>query len=153
MVLVHFSVASNIDPARHIPAGLRALDQEAPIQAASPFWVTPAIDRPEQPTYWNGVVAARTDLDPDGLAAVLRRIESDIGRVRGADKWAARQLDLDILLWDGRFLDDATRREVADRPWLSAGLGALGVPDGDPHAADAFPVAPWSWPGPGANPS
>jgi 2-amino-4-hydroxy-6-hydroxymethyldihydropteridine diphosphokinase len=153
MVLVHLSVAGNLDPAYHIPVGLLALHQSAPIQAVSRFWVTPALGRPEQPEYWNGVVAVETDLDRSSLITLLRRIESDAGRVRGPDLWAARELDLDILLWDGRYSDDTTRQEVQDRPWLAAGLAALGVPGWAPHAADHFPVAPWTWPGPVANPS
>jgi len=53
----------------------------------------------DQPAFLNCVVRAFTDLDPDGLLALARRIEGALGRTRSADvRWGPRTIDVDILM-------------------------------------------------------
>ena len=54
----------------------------------------------EQPAFLNCVVRAFTDLDPDGLLALARRIEGTLGRERSAEdvRWGPRTIDVDILM-------------------------------------------------------
>lgn len=138
---VHIAVGSNIDPDVHVPAGLARLHAQAPIVAASRFYRTPAIDRPDQGDYWNAIVVVETQADPDDFADLLRDTEAAEGRVRAEDKWAARELDLDVLLVDGLPVDGA-QREVAQRDFLRWCLADLaGRPD-----QDAGPRAPFTWP-------
>jgi len=47
--------------------------------------------------YWNGVLRIRTALTSDRLLSALKRVEAQIGR-RSGTRWAAREVDLDILL-------------------------------------------------------
>lgn len=49
--------------------------------------------------YANAAVLVTTPLDPPALLALLKRIERGFGR-RGARRWGARVLDLDILAWE-----------------------------------------------------
>ncbi len=103
----YISVAGNIDPERNILAALKALNAVAPVEAISTFYRTQALGRPEQPDYLNGVVAIRTGLAPRSLKFdVLRKIEAAHGRVRGADKYAARTIDLDILVHGEMRIDE-----------------------------------------------
>ncbi len=53
-----------------------------------------------QPAYLNCVVRAFTDLDPDGLLDLARRIEGALGRTRSAEdvRWGPRTIDVDILM-------------------------------------------------------
>jgi len=107
----YIGIGANLDPARHIPAGLRRLAASARIVALSVFYETDPIGRPEQPKYYNGVCRAATALDPHRLLSeVLHPIEAALGRVRSADRYAARPLDLDLLLWDNAILDEAGLR-------------------------------------------
>jgi len=53
---------------------------------------------PPQPRYLNAVLEVETGLDPAGLLALLLAVERTAGRVRGPLRWAARRLDLDLLL-------------------------------------------------------
>ncbi len=53
-----------------------------------------------QPPYLNQAVALLTLLDPFGLLRVCQTIEQAYGRTR-AQPWAARTLDIDILLFGG----------------------------------------------------
>lgn len=141
MSLAVVSVAGNLDPARHIPSGLRRLHAVAPIAAVSRFRVTPALDRPTEPDYWNGAALVETALDPAAFRGTLRTIEAAAGRVRGPDRWAARELDLDLLVWGGAVVDP----DIRARPWLTLALHDLGIAQGPPPA-DPYPPAPVHWP-------
>ena len=104
---VYIAAAGNIDPERHILAALKALGAIAPVEAVSTFYRTSALGRPDQPDYLNGVVAIRTDKAPRLLKfEVLRKIEADHGRIRTPDKFAARTIDLDILVHGAALIDE-----------------------------------------------
>jgi 2-amino-4-hydroxy-6-hydroxymethyldihydropteridine diphosphokinase len=53
----------------------------------------------DQPKFINMAVEIETDLEPEQLLSLLKRIEFEIGR-RPAERWGAREIDLDILLYD-----------------------------------------------------
>ncbi|MEY2942700.1 MAG: 2-amino-4-hydroxy-6-hydroxymethyldihydropteridine diphosphokinase [Pseudomonadota bacterium] len=67
--------------------------------------VSPIIhSRPLGPSlggYANGAVVAETGLSPPEILHLLKKIEGQFGRRRGGQRWAARVLDLDIILWSG----------------------------------------------------
>ena len=56
---------------------------------------------PSQRAYANGAVVVKTALEPPALLALLQRVETDFGRIRRGQRWRARVLDLDIVLWSG----------------------------------------------------
>lgn len=94
-----------------IKSNLRtALDSLASIPgtalvATSPWYRNRPIGGPSgQPDYINGVAEVRTTLEPHTLLAALRHIEDAAGRAR-TERWAARTLDLDLLLYDSLTLD------------------------------------------------
>lgn len=62
----------------------------------------------DQPNYVNAVVALMTTLLPHPLLLELRKIEDAHGRVRGAEHWGPRTLDLDLLVFADRILRDDT---------------------------------------------
>jgi 2-amino-4-hydroxy-6-hydroxymethyldihydropteridine diphosphokinase len=131
--MMHIAVGSNIDPELHVPAAIQHLDDAYGAAAASPFLQVPAIDRPEQSDYWNGVVAIRDEATIEGL----RAIEAAEGRQRVADKWAARTLDLDILLHDGHIVDEDLHR----RPFLAHCLANLeALPPGITDPGPQWPI-------------
>lgn len=150
------SVAGNIDPQLWLPRAVRRLLDFVRVEAASPFFVTPPIGRPEQPDYRNGVLRCRTELQPRLLKfEVLRTIEAENGRQRGGDPYAARTVDLDLLDWGGVTMDEPGLRlpdpDLADRPFLAAAVLTLDPeyfqPVGgllrnrlDPAVREAYPV-------------
>jgi 2-amino-4-hydroxy-6-hydroxymethyldihydropteridine diphosphokinase len=91
-------VGSSIDPAVHVPRALASVDRGVGLLGVSTFYRTPAIGRPDDPAFVNGVVEVRDVLAPAPLKALLQRIEEDEGRRRGIDRWAPRTIDLDLLL-------------------------------------------------------
>ena len=56
---------------------------------------------PSRRRYANAAVIVRSKRDPDALLARLKEIEASFGRRRGGQRWGARVLDLDIVLWEG----------------------------------------------------
>jgi 2-amino-4-hydroxy-6-hydroxymethyldihydropteridine diphosphokinase len=68
--------------------------------ARSNWLATPPIGGPPgQGPFLNAAALISTSLAPAALMAELRRIELALGRVR-ADRWAARSLDVDLLLYE-----------------------------------------------------
>ncbi|MBP8132327.1 MAG: 2-amino-4-hydroxy-6-hydroxymethyldihydropteridine diphosphokinase [Candidatus Hydrogenedentes bacterium] len=140
----YVAVGSNIEPETHIVAALDRLRDAVIVTGISTFYVTAPIDRPEQQDYLNGAVAVEC---PTGARALkydtLRPIEAALGRVRSADRYAARTIDLDIMLFG-----DLTSREpglalpdpdLRTRPFLLAAVAELApgyiMPDtGEPLA-------------------
>lgn len=126
-VPVYIGVGSNIDPEANILRALAMLQERARVTGASTFYRTAAIGRPEQAAYLNGVWRIETPIAPRDLKFdVLRGIEDRLGRVRTSDKYAARTIDLDMLLYGDLVLTDADCRvpapEIRDRVFLQAGV-------------------------------
>ena len=89
------------DAAAQLRAALAALPREGvAVAACSRFWRSPAWPDPRDPAYVNAVARVETAHAPEALLATLQRIETALGRVRGARN-APRALDLDILDVDG----------------------------------------------------
>lgn len=67
--------------------------------------------------YLNAVAEVRTRLSPEELLDLLLAIEGDVGRRRTReDRWEARVLDLDLLVYDG--LTHRTERLTIPHPRL-----------------------------------
>lgn len=60
---------------------------------------TPPLGPQDQPDYLNAAVALETALPPETLLDHTQRIELQQGRVRKAERWGPRTLDLDIMLF------------------------------------------------------
>jgi 2-amino-4-hydroxy-6-hydroxymethyldihydropteridine diphosphokinase len=56
---------------------------------------------PSQRAYANAAALVETDLDPAALLTHLKAIERSFGRRDRGQRWRARPLDLDIILWSG----------------------------------------------------
>jgi len=53
----------------------------------------------DQPDYINAVMAITSELAPIDLLYQLQRIEHEHGRIRTHQRWSARTLDLDLLIY------------------------------------------------------
>lgn len=97
----YLSLGSNIEPVRNIKAALQLLAQQCTLLAVSTIWETEPLGLQEQANFLNGAVIIETELSaPELKALVLQRIEQVLGRVRGANKYAPRPIDLDIILFN-----------------------------------------------------
>ena len=59
---------------------------------------------PPQPDYLNGCGTLNVRQTPEELLTLLQAVELQFGRIR-AEKWGARTLDLDIILYEGLTID------------------------------------------------
>jgi 2-amino-4-hydroxy-6-hydroxymethyldihydropteridine diphosphokinase len=107
LVRVAVALGSNLgDRAAHLAWALDALAAMLTDVRASPFVNTAPHGVPDpQPDYLNAVAVGATTLGPRALLDALLRLEAARGRVRpGA--LAARTLDLDLILYGGRVIDE-----------------------------------------------
>ena len=133
MARAFVAAGSNINPGTNVRAAIRALAVHTPIVAISTVYRTRAEDRPGQPSFYNCILEVRTGIPALELKfQVLRRIESDLGRRRTADKCAPRTIDLDLILYGDLVLKTTNLSlpdpQITDRPYLAIPLGEL-APD------------------------
>lgn len=95
---VFVGVGSNVAPEAHVRSALARLEDAVGVARVSTFYATPALGRPSDPAFVNGVVELGDRLAPAPLKALLSGIEEAEGRRRGADRDAPRPIDLDLLL-------------------------------------------------------
>ncbi len=67
--------------------------------AVSSFYGSKPMGPQDQPDYVNAVAAVQTGLTAEQLLDALQKIELEQGRQRKDERWGARTLDLDILLF------------------------------------------------------
>ena len=105
----HYLIAlgSNQRHQRHGPppqvlrAAVAAMAQAGiTIEAMSPV-ITSAPLGPSRRRYANAAARVATALEPPAFLALLQAIETRFGRVRRGQRWGARTLDLDLILWGG----------------------------------------------------
>lgn len=108
-------VGSNIEPERHIRMALGALAERYGLLTLSSVYRSRA-EGFEGDDFLNLVVGFRTPEPAAAVVAELERLHAAAGRVRGAQAFAARTLDLDLLLYGDAILpelkiprDDVTR--------------------------------------------
>jgi len=101
MARAFVAIGSNIDQAASVEKAVQLLNRHAAITGLSTVYRTEGIGTPGQAHFYNCVVEIRTSLPPLDLKfRVLRQIESRLGRERTADKYAARTIDLDLVIYD-----------------------------------------------------
>ena len=130
MARAFISIGSNIDPETSVRNAVRRLGSTARIRAISTVYRTEPVGPPGQPWFYNCVVQLETDLAPWELKfTLLRRIEGEFGRARSSDKFAARTIDLDLLLYDELVLTTPDLvlpdPEISQRPFLAIPLHEL----------------------------
>ena len=117
------ALGSNIEPEENLPRAARALQRLGKAQSVSKVYESEAVGPAGQPRFLNAVVGIEVDLDADALRKRLREIEAEMGRVRTADPYATRPIDLDLVALDA-FLDP----EVGGRAYLAVTLAEV-APD------------------------
>lgn len=100
--------ANLADPLGQVERALTALQQlpASHLLACSPLYRSRPMGPADQPDYINGVALLETSLTPHQLLDETQRIELEQGRVRKAERWGPRTLDLDLLLFDDAVIND-----------------------------------------------
>lgn len=94
----HAELGSSANVVKHAVNALEMADID--VVAHSPIIRSSAIG-PSQRRYANAAVILISPLSPPALLARLHDVEAHFGRKRRGERWRARVLDLDIILWSG----------------------------------------------------
>ncbi|RJT26645.1 2-amino-4-hydroxy-6-hydroxymethyldihydropteridine diphosphokinase [Buttiauxella izardii] len=111
MTLAFIALGSNMaSPLEQVTHALDAIATipQSRVVAISSYYRTPPLGPQDQPDYLNAAVALETELSAEALLAHTQRIELEHGRVRKAERWGPRTLDLDIMLFGNLTLDTPT---------------------------------------------
>jgi 2-amino-4-hydroxy-6-hydroxymethyldihydropteridine diphosphokinase len=112
---VYIGLGSNIDPVANFYHAVEKLREAVHVVEVSKIWETPPVGT-SGPNFLNAVALIQTSLQISSLRDhVLRRIESQLGRVRTVDPNSPRPIDLDILIFDKNVIDNEiwTRAHIA----------------------------------------
>jgi len=99
------SIGSNIDKEIHIPSSINALRKQFGNLVISSLYETEAVGF-EGDDFHNLIVQFDSILKAKTVAKTLRQIELDHGRTRDSRKYAARTLDLDLILFGNIIISD-----------------------------------------------
>lgn len=153
MEQVYIGLGSNLSaPQQQLDAALKALAQlpKTRLVAVSAYYSSAPLGPANQPRYTNAAAQLGTSLAPHELLDQLQAIELNQGRERKAERWGPRTLDLDILLFGERIIDDARLRvphyHMHARPFVLLPLAELcpadfQLPDGR-QLADLLSACP-----------
>lgn len=98
-------LGSNIDAPANLKRAVHLLQERLQIVAASDVWRSEAVGS-NGPAYLNAALLVTAAVDPSQLKdKVLRPIEAQLGRVRSADKFADRTIDIDVIVVDSMIID------------------------------------------------
>jgi 2-amino-4-hydroxy-6-hydroxymethyldihydropteridine diphosphokinase len=118
---VYVAAGSNVRPLDHLRAALKGLDAAyAPLQV-SPAYRNKAVGF-EGDDFINLVVAFDTEESPQLVRERMQALERACGRPANAPKWAARTMDLDLLMY-GHLISDEPglvlpRPDLVRRPYM-----------------------------------
>jgi 2-amino-4-hydroxy-6-hydroxymethyldihydropteridine diphosphokinase len=143
------ALGSNLGDSLAILAGaIAALDAMSAIQimAVSPWFRTAPIG-PPQPDYVNGCAILATSLEPLDLLDALLLVETQFGRER-RERWGARTLDLDLLLYGDRLVDlprlTVPHPQMAERGFVLLPLAEIAADWVDPRSGRSIQaLADW----------
>lgn len=98
-------LGANIDPEINMQRAIALLRNRIYVAALSTCYEAEAIGT-SGPNFLNMAVTIATDLNAEEIKTqVIGEIEAALGRVRTADKYAPRTIDIDIIVFDGVVLD------------------------------------------------
>ena len=131
MTTLALSIGSNIDAESNIRAALHALNLEFDNIRSSTTYESQAVGF-DGDNFLNLVVLADTDKGLDAVAAILKRLEDQLGRDRKQARFSGRTMDIDILLYgneSGLYCGiELPRPEVTENAFVLQPLSEL-LPD------------------------
>ena len=101
MACVFIALGSNVgDRHSNIQRAIEALNAVGIlVERVSTIIETEPVGGPAQGKFLNAVLRTRTDLSPETLHSLTKRIESNLGRIH-REVNGPREIDIDILLYD-----------------------------------------------------
>ena len=105
MAKIYISIGSNIDAEKNIRLAIHALQDHYGKLILSSVYESEAVGF-DGDNFLNLVAAVKTTEDVYTVAANLRKIEDENGRIRSGPRFSSRAVDLDLLLYDDLILQE-----------------------------------------------
>jgi 2-amino-4-hydroxy-6-hydroxymethyldihydropteridine diphosphokinase len=119
--VAYLNLGSNIGPETNLPKAVALLKNYGMIKGKSSVWESRAVGS-DGPNFLNACILFETKLGANELKeTAISRIETELGRVRTADKNSPRTIDIDIELFD----DDPMNLKTWDYPFVIVPLAEL----------------------------
>ncbi|WP_018692039.1 2-amino-4-hydroxy-6-hydroxymethyldihydropteridine diphosphokinase [Algicola sagamiensis] len=107
-VTCYIGIGANLnDPKNQVLRAIEAIRAIPKVNhvSASSLYGSQPMGPQDQPDYINAVVAVETTLSPHDLLHACQHIEQEHGRVRKAERWGPRALDLDMILYGNQVIE------------------------------------------------
>ena len=123
MTRVWLALGSNVgDRAGYLQAARQGLPEAGvTLVRASRVAETAPVGVQDQPPFLNQVLEVETSLEPRPLLDAVKNLEQRLGRTT-RQRWGPREIDIDILRYDGRTVDEpglhVPHAELQNRPFL-----------------------------------
>lgn len=108
------ALGSNINSEENFSKALVYLQELGFIMRRTAFIKTAPLKFEDQPDFLNGALLLNTKKSLSELKMNLKQIEALLGRVRSENKNAPREIDLDVLTYNGFLIDE----EIQELPFL-----------------------------------
>ncbi len=102
---IYLALGSNLgNRAANLQAACRALSPQVLIERISPIYETEPWGYTDQPPFYNQVLRARTEMEPQALLRFVKQLETQLGR-QPSVRYGPRCIDIDILFYADQILD------------------------------------------------
>ena len=130
MAAVYLGLGSNLgNREANLRAALRGLWRMGRVEAVSALHETEPVGGPAQPSFYNAACRLETGLEPRPLLRFLQGLEHELGRRPGGARGGPRPIDLDILLYEDRVVDEVgliiPHPRLAERPFVLVPLAEI----------------------------
>ena len=108
MHCVYLGLGANLNsPKKQLDNAITALKKlpDCEFISVSHYYASKPMGPQDQPDYINAVACINTTLSPEKLLDLTQAIELEHGRVRKAERWGPRTLDIDMLLFDAQTIN------------------------------------------------
>jgi 2-amino-4-hydroxy-6-hydroxymethyldihydropteridine diphosphokinase len=107
--IAYIGLGSNLaEPIKQVQAAIAEINkiEHSKVINVSSLYLSKPMGPQDQDDYINAVLALETSLTPIELLDALQNIENKAGRVRKENRWGARILDLDIILFGNEIINN-----------------------------------------------
>jgi len=108
MTTAYIGLGSNLsEPIEQVRNAVKQIEKIAQSQVTevSSLYLSKPMGPQDQNDYINAIIALNTSLSAIELLNALQAIENEAGRVRKENRWGARILDLDIILFGNEVIN------------------------------------------------
>lgn len=105
MATIYLGLGSNVDPEKNLARAVHELREHYGELDASAVYRSAAVGF-EGDDFLNLVVRIESEETAVEISEEIERLHDLSGRVRGGDKWVARPLDIDLLLYGDLVIDE-----------------------------------------------